>query len=130
MSFLPATLLPLLLGAGQTDAASASQSTAASQQDDEEEVAEVDELAFQNLKNYDENPQGIVLPADQSLAYDDDGNGFVDIIWQSTSTGAASYYQMDATGATVTSLGNFGLDWEIVGTGDGRLVKISCGRLH
>jgi hypothetical protein len=60
--------------AGETAASSSSRSTAASQQDDEEEVAEVDEVAFQNLKNYDENPQGILLPEDQSFAYDDDGN--------------------------------------------------------
>jgi hypothetical protein len=60
--------------AGETAASSSSRSTAASQQDDEEEVAEVDEVAFQNLKNCDENPQGILLPEDQSFAYDDDGN--------------------------------------------------------
>jgi hypothetical protein len=60
--------------AGETTAASSSRSTAASQRDDEEEVDEVDEVAFQNLKNYDENPQGILLPADQTFAYDDEGN--------------------------------------------------------
>jgi len=60
--------------AGQTSAASSSRSTAASQQDDEDEVAEVDEAAFQNLKNYDENPQGILLPEDQQFAYDGSGN--------------------------------------------------------
>jgi hypothetical protein len=60
--------------AGQTSASSSSRSTAASQQDDEDEVAEVDEAAFQNLKNYDENPQGILLPEDQQFAYDASGN--------------------------------------------------------
>ncbi len=60
--------------AGETTASSNSRSTAASQQDDEEEVAEVDEVAFQNIKNFDENLQGILLPEDQSFAYDDDGN--------------------------------------------------------
>ncbi len=60
--------------AGETSAVSSSRSTAASQRDDEEEVDEVDEVAFQNLKNYDENPQGILLPEDQSFAYDEDGN--------------------------------------------------------
>jgi hypothetical protein len=63
--------------AGQTNAASSSRSTAASQEGEEEEVAEVDEVAFQNLKNYDENPQGILLPEDQSFAYDDDGNVYL-----------------------------------------------------
>ncbi|MEM7363002.1 MAG: hypothetical protein AAF525_03200 [Pseudomonadota bacterium] len=52
--------------AGETSAAASSRSTAASQRDDEEEVAEVDEAAFQNLRNYDENPQGIRLPEDQN----------------------------------------------------------------
>ncbi|MDZ7686810.1 MAG: hypothetical protein U5O39_19090 [Gammaproteobacteria bacterium] len=33
-----------------------------------------DEAAFQNLKNYDQNPQGILLPEDQRFAYDSDGN--------------------------------------------------------
>ena len=60
--------------AGETAAASSSRSTAASQRDDEEEVAEVDEVAFQDLKNYDENPQGILLPDDQQFAYDDEGS--------------------------------------------------------
>ncbi|MFT7137809.1 MAG: hypothetical protein ACI9B8_000221, partial [Sulfitobacter sp.] len=60
--------------AGQTSASSSSRSTAASQRDDEDEVAEVDEAAFQNLKNYDQNPQGILLPTDQQFAYDDEGN--------------------------------------------------------
>ncbi|MCZ6503900.1 MAG: hypothetical protein O6945_15480, partial [Gammaproteobacteria bacterium] len=60
--------------AGETAASSSSRSTAASQQDDEEEVAEVDEVAFQSLKNYDENPQGILLPDDQRFTYDDRGN--------------------------------------------------------
>jgi hypothetical protein len=60
--------------AGQTIAASSTRSTAASQRDDEEDTTEVDELAFQNLKNYDENPQGILLPEDQQFAYDREGN--------------------------------------------------------
>jgi hypothetical protein len=60
--------------AGQTSAASSSRSTAASQRDDEDEVAEVDAAAFQNLKNYDQNPQGILLPEDQQFAYDDEGS--------------------------------------------------------
>jgi hypothetical protein len=55
-------------------ASSNSRSTAASQRDDEEKVDEVDEVAFPNLKNYDENPQGIRLPDDQTFAYDDEGN--------------------------------------------------------
>ena len=63
--------------AGETNAASSSRSTAASQRDDEEEVEEVDEVAFQNLKNYDENPQGILLPQDQTFAFDNDGNGYL-----------------------------------------------------
>jgi hypothetical protein len=62
--------------AGETAAASNSRSTAALQQDDEDEVAEVDEVAFQDLKNYDENFQGILLPQDQRFAYDDDGNSY------------------------------------------------------
>ena len=62
--------------AGQTSASSSSRSTAASQRDDEDEVAEVDEAAFQNLKNYDQNPQGILLPEDQQFAYDDEGNSY------------------------------------------------------
>jgi hypothetical protein len=60
--------------AGETSASSSSRSTAASQRDDEEKVDEVDEVAFQNLKNYDENQQGIRLPDDQTFAYDDEGN--------------------------------------------------------
>lgn len=60
--------------AGETSASSSSRSTAASQGDDEEKVDEVDEVAFQNLKNYDENQQGIRLPDDQTFAYDDEGN--------------------------------------------------------
>ncbi len=60
--------------AGQTSAASSSRSTAASQRDDDEEVDEVDEVAFQNLKNYDENTNGIRLPEDQVFAYDEEGN--------------------------------------------------------
>jgi hypothetical protein len=62
--------------AGETAAASNSRSTAALQQDDEDEVAEVDEVAFQDLKNYDENFQGILLPQDQQFAYDEDGNSY------------------------------------------------------
>ena len=60
--------------AGETGASSSSRSTAASQRDDDEEVAEVDEAAFQNLRNYDENPQGILLPEDQRFAVDADGS--------------------------------------------------------
>jgi Repeats of unknown function (DUF5649) len=60
--------------AGETAASSSSRSTAASQQDEDEEVAEVDELVFQKLNNYDETPQGILLPIDQNFAYDDQGN--------------------------------------------------------
>ena len=60
--------------AGETSASSSSRTSAASQRDDEEKVDEVDEVAFQNLKNYDENPQGIRLPDDQTFAYDDEGN--------------------------------------------------------
>lgn len=60
--------------AGETSASSSSRSTAASQRDDEEKVDEDDEIAFQNLKNYDENPQGICLPDDQTFAYDDEVN--------------------------------------------------------
>jgi hypothetical protein len=63
----------------ETAASSSSRSTAASQQDDDEEVTEVDEVAFQNLKNYDENPQGILLPEDQSFAYDDLGNIYFNV---------------------------------------------------
>ena len=68
--------------AGQTNAASSSRSTAASQGDDEEEVAEVDELVFQNLKNFDENPQGILMPEDQNFAYDDEGNIYLVVTLQ------------------------------------------------
>ena len=68
--------------AGQTKATSSSRSTAASQGDDEEEVAEVDELVFQNLKNFDENPQGILLPEDQNFAYDDEGNIYLIVTLQ------------------------------------------------
>ena len=63
--------------AGETSAASSSRSTAASQGDEEEEVAEVDELVFENLRNYDENLQGLKLPEDQAFAYDDDGNVYL-----------------------------------------------------
>jgi hypothetical protein len=71
--------------AGQTSASSSSRSTAASQRDDEDEVAEVDEAAFQNLKNYDENPQGIMMPEDQQFAYDDQGNIYFMVTMQTTS---------------------------------------------
>ncbi len=71
--------------AGETTAASSSRSTAASQKGDEEDTAEVDELAFQNLKNYDENPQGILLPEDQQFAYDDEGNIYYIVTMQSKS---------------------------------------------
>mgnify|MGYP001223090075 CR=1 FL=1 len=64
----------LHLVAGAEEAAPGAGREEGAQQDDEEEVAEVDEVAFQNLKNYDENPQGILLLEDQSFAYDDDGN--------------------------------------------------------
>jgi hypothetical protein len=61
--------------AGETSAASSSRSTAASQQEDEEEVSEVDEVAFERtLKNYDDNPQGILLPEEQRFSYDENGN--------------------------------------------------------
>jgi hypothetical protein len=60
--------------AGDTSFKSSSKSTAASQRDEDEEVAEVDETAFQNLTSYEENPQGIQLPADQQFAYDEEGN--------------------------------------------------------
>jgi hypothetical protein len=60
--------------AGDTSFKSSSKSTAASQKKDEEEVTEVDETAFQNLTSYEENPQGIALPADQQFAYDEEGN--------------------------------------------------------
>ncbi len=82
--------------AGQTSASSSSRSTAASQQDDEDEVAEVDEAAFQNLKNYDENPQGILLPEDQQFAYDEQGNLYF-MMAMRTETGvkAVPYYKVD-----------------------------------
>jgi hypothetical protein len=71
--------------AGETSASSSSRSTAASQRDDDEDVEEVDELAFQNLKNYDENPQGIRLPddQDQSFAFDDEGTMYFEITMSS-----------------------------------------------
>ncbi|MBT7370666.1 MAG: hypothetical protein HN816_08475, partial [Gammaproteobacteria bacterium] len=74
--------------AGETNAASSSRSTAASQGDEDEEVAEVDELAFQNLKNYEENPQGILLPEDQIFAYDDDGNVYLIVTLTGQTQGA------------------------------------------
>jgi hypothetical protein len=83
--------------AGQTSASSSSRSTAASQQDDEDEVAEVDEAAFQNLKNYDENPQGILLPEDQQFAYDDAGNLYF-MMAMRTESGASltvPFYKVD-----------------------------------
>lgn len=70
--------------AGQTTASSSSRSTAASQRDDEDEEDDVDEAAFQNLRNYDENPQGILLPADQQFAYDDQGNIYFMVAMQTT----------------------------------------------
>jgi hypothetical protein len=73
--------------AGPTDAAKNSQTTAAAQRDEEEEVAEVDEAAFQDLKNYDESPQGILMPVDQQFAYDDEGN----IYFMVTLRGAQPY---------------------------------------
>ncbi|MBV1878998.1 MAG: hypothetical protein KUG79_15265 [Pseudomonadales bacterium] len=69
--------------AGQTAAASSSRSTAASQRDEDEDAAEIDEVAFQNLKNYDENPQGLLLPEDQQFAYDDEGNVYSMIMLRS-----------------------------------------------
>ncbi|MFN3239203.1 MAG: hypothetical protein ACE37D_19400, partial [Pseudomonadales bacterium] len=83
--------------AGQTSASSSSRSTAASQQDDEEEVAEVDEAAFQNLKNYDENPQGILLPEDQQFAYDASGNLYFMMAVRSDSglTQSVPFYKVD-----------------------------------
>ncbi|MFT5208815.1 MAG: hypothetical protein ACI9CE_000530 [Flavobacterium sp.] len=60
--------------AGQTSASSSSRSTAASQRDDDEETAEVDELVFIQLNNYEQTPNGILLPEDQQVAYDDEGN--------------------------------------------------------
>ncbi|MBL4679587.1 MAG: hypothetical protein JKY88_02540, partial [Pseudomonadales bacterium] len=60
--------------AGQTNASSSSRSTAASQRDDEEDTAEVDELVFVQLNNYEQTPIGILLPEDQQVAYDDEGN--------------------------------------------------------
>ncbi len=65
--------------AGETSASSSSRSTAASQRDDEEDVEEVDEVAFQNLRNYDENPQGIRLPEDQAYAVDDEGTMYFNV---------------------------------------------------
>ena len=66
--------------AGETSAASSSRSTAASQQEDEEEVSEVDEVAFERtLKNYDDNPQGILLPEDQRFTYDENGNIYFNV---------------------------------------------------
>lgn len=59
---------------GQTAAQSSTRTTAASSRSDEDEVASVDETAFQNLKNYDENPNGILLPEDQRYAYDTGGD--------------------------------------------------------
>ena len=47
---------------GEASAAASPRTNVASQRDDEEEVAEVEEAAFQNLRNYDENPCRIRLP--------------------------------------------------------------------
>jgi fibronectin-binding autotransporter adhesin len=77
-----------LASAGETGASSSSRATAASQRDEDEEVAEVDEAAFQDLRNYDENPQGILLPEDQRFAYDKDGN----IYFMVTLKGADGHY--------------------------------------
>jgi hypothetical protein len=66
--------------AGETSAAASSRSTAASQQEDEEEVSEVDEVAFERtLKNYDDNPQGILLPDEQRFSYDENGNIYFNV---------------------------------------------------
>ena len=83
--------------AGQTSASSSSRSTAASQQDDEDEVAEVDEAAFQNLRNFDENPQGILLPEDQQFAYDDSGNLYFMMAMRSSggSVYSVPFYKVD-----------------------------------
>jgi len=51
--------------AGELEAASNSWLGAALRQDDEAEVVEVDDVAFQDLKGYDENSQGILPPQDQ-----------------------------------------------------------------
>ena len=85
--------------AGPTAAASSSRSTAASQRDDEEEVAEVDEAAFQNLKNYDENPQGILLPEDQRYAYDQDGSMYYMVTMRTNSGNYESFplFKVDLT---------------------------------
>jgi hypothetical protein len=85
--------------AGQTSAASSSRSTAASQRDDEEEVAEVDEAAFQNLKNYDENPQGILLPEDQRYAYDQEGSMYYMVTMRTSSGEYESFplFKVDLT---------------------------------
>ncbi|MDH5737104.1 MAG: hypothetical protein OEZ23_02285, partial [Gammaproteobacteria bacterium] len=55
--------------------------TTAAAQSDEDEVAEVDEAAFQDLRNYDENPQGIRLPEDQYFALDDEGNIYYRLVF-------------------------------------------------
>ena len=94
--------------AGQTSAASSSRSTAASQRDDEDEVAEVDEAAFQNLKNYDENPQGILLPEDQQFAYDEDGNMYYMVTLRRDSGAVETFplYRIDlslSSGRTLSS---------------------------
>jgi hypothetical protein len=68
------TVLAGSSGAGETPVASNSRSTAAAQRDDEDELAEVNEVAFQDLKSYDENPQGMMLPEDQQFTYDPQGN--------------------------------------------------------
>ena len=92
--------------AGETSAASSSRSTAASQGDEDEEVAEVDELVFQNLRNYDESPQGLRLPEDQTFAYDDDGNVYLIVTLRGSAPVAAeesfTLYKVDlkATAST------------------------------
>jgi len=51
--------------AGETEAAFSFRLAAALRQDDEVEVVEVDEVAFQGLKDYDESSQGVLPPQDQ-----------------------------------------------------------------
>jgi hypothetical protein len=73
--------------AGETSAAASSRSTAASQQEDEEEVSEVDEVAFEiTLKNYDDNPQGILLPEEQRFSYDESGNIYFNVTLRKNET--------------------------------------------
>jgi hypothetical protein len=46
-------------------------------------VAEVDEAAFEELRNYDESPRGILLPEDQQLAMDSEGNIYFQVRYRS-----------------------------------------------